>query len=316
MKWLASFAGLLVALGFGLGCGGHSGAATGDASKAMPSPAPAAAANRDAPLVELTALAEYVAGAPILMAVTVENDERDAFYTGLPVLGWLDVPVELQWTLRAAGAEAIVLSDGVLNDEGGGGHSLDHNEKLSMLVDLGTLASELEPGHYEVRIGYPVDDFVPSRWVGFDIVAPTKQEAAALRGVAASADVTPSQGWGAFVGGVPAGALPSIDALPSRLRGRLALHLFVQSAVYGSVDLAEAPLDPLALITDELLLGEREVLRYELLRAREDPAANRVRRAVESKWPGMRWRLDAVDGGYGFLEVQRERGQQRRSKKD
>ncbi len=308
-------AGLLLGQVVGPGCGGVGGAARGDPPKAAPGSRSTSPVAQGAPLVELEPLASYLAGGPMLMRITVTNRDRDRFYTGLPTLDWVQTSSELQWTLRPVGATAVVISDGVLHDEGGGGQSLGHAERLSMLVDLSALAPDLEPGQYEVRVGYPVDDFVPSAWVRFEVVAASDVEAAALRTTALAAGVRPTQGWGSFLSTVPGATLPSIEALPDRVRTQLAVHLLVQRACYGTADLEDLSLEPLAFITDDTLEGEREALRYELLRAREDPSAHRVRRSIESKWPGLRYRLDAVDGGYGFLEVQREQAQRRRATK-
>lgn len=318
-----SFSGLAAVFGVSLsllvGCGANP-------TPAPDAPTPRAEAPKPppedpdtvSPHVSLSVLPSYAAGAPILIGLTVRNDDRDVLYGGLPTFDWLEPPTRAAWTLRDGQGKETLLSEGWVNEESDGGQTLESGAALSMLVDLSTLAPDLDPGIYQVRAGYPVDDFVASEWATLTIEAPAPNEAAALRAVAFVAGRTPEQGWGGFLAGAPKGVMESVTPLPKAIRAQVGLHVFVQRALYGKDRLEKLGLKELDFIDGGPLDGEREVLRYELLRAREDAAANDLRETILAQWPGLRWRVDGVDGvdgGYGFLEVQRELAERRKAYK-
>lgn len=297
----------VLALGFyALACG----------SQAI-APPPASAPVSDhggKPTISIDAAPPYLEGFPMLLAVTVANGERGLLLSDLPRVGIFEDPLLLRWVARSTSSgEEQVLSSGVIphDEEERGGFDLNFGEQQSMLVDLARVAPALSAGDYDLRVGYPLGEFVESEVIPFRVLAAAPRDAAFAARVLAP---LPTEGrrWNTLVERSDAAFPVPPEDLSTESKRLVAWHRFVHRAVRDERSLSEQSLEGLEDVRGGPLDAEREVLRYELLSARGDESAEGLRQTIERQWPAWVWRIDAIDRGVGHLTYQRERWQRTR----
>ena len=96
--------------------------------------------------------------------------------------------------------------------------------------------------------------------------------------------------------------------LSAQARRALVPYLIVREAVQGPEPLASFPLDFfMAQAAEGPWASEASVLAYELRWARQAPDLTEQRIALLGSWPGVEFRLKAIEAGAGRLTTLRKR---------
>lgn len=258
-----------------------------------------------APQVTVEADPEYRVGFPMVVAVTLRNTTVGTTWSTLPAFDLLALSVPVQFTFVTASGRRIDLPTRSLRGGEGppDGISLGPGEARTMLFDISELDPPLTPGAYTLESLYRTrHGSYPAPPLPVAIVAPSHEDgvnAARLR----SAQNAPEPSWSRFLDEGRAD-LPEVELSPEGWRA-LAFHESVHRAVYGH--LALKAIDPALFDGFKAgpLAGEAALIRLELWLARGDGRAARVREKLLVQWPGLRWRVEEIDAGRGWLAVLR-----------
>jgi hypothetical protein len=261
---------------------------------------------------------EYLEGFPMIFAVTVYNSTEHVTYYGLPPFGLLSMSPPLQIVLRKEdGTEYVYEERSVEQDKiPGQGFKLEPGDRRRVLFDLGNLPPQLEAGSYRMKVRLiserrrsaaepaPVQVREPD---------PADSSTAALLRTINDED---EPGWAVFIRynwhtiytrrpapkkEVAEGRAVDASGLSEEGREALALHLFLHRATYGPGEVAELDPGDTEAFARGPLEGEAAVLRYEILVARDDPAAEKKRKEILEQFPGLQWRVEAIENGNGWL---------------
>src|SRR5262249_19754906 len=144
-----------------------------------------------------------------------------------------------------------------------------------------------------------------SRPVEIEFVAPPDQdaqEAARLRRLGNSPTDTGT--WSPFLEKNWNTVKPG--ALSPEAQRQLALHLFLHRAIYAPEPLVKLDVAPLRATASPIWKPEAAVLEFEIRAARDHAAAERaLAPAMRTEYPTMRYRVEEVLRGEGFLTTYR-----------
>lgn len=261
------------------------------------------------PLVRIQASASYVCEGPMLVGLQVRADAPDMIYMGLPLVQWFDDPLCAEWTVRTAGGE--VFKAGVAQASGNGAvFGLDPGDEHHTLVDLAALLHGIPQGTHSLEVEFPADDPVRSEPVALNVVRGSDFDQDIIRRVR---DGTGGDGgWNDFFASDWRWTeAPPLNETSEATRNALALHLYLHRAFYGDKDVGKLAVEPLEAFTDPLLIAEAAVLRHEIVFATGHPVADKWKAYVFEHWPGLAWRIEKSEAGFGFLRTNRDVCQQR-----
>jgi hypothetical protein len=249
--------------------------------------------------LELEALPEYVQGFPLPVALTLTNVSAGTGVNDIP--GWTP------WSVgRAALTFGFVDAGGkrhevVLPRPKGDvmGESYGPKQGRRMLFDMSLLHGLPPAGAYTLDVAF-TDGHERARSNPARIVF----KHASHEDAAAAAKLAHGASWGEFVGGN--WRTVKVPALSAPAQQQMALHVFVQRAVYGPEKLAEQPLAWLDALAHGPFAPEAELYRVELLAARKDPRARAVADALVARTPGLRDAVTSALAGAGELSFLRQ----------
>jgi len=257
------------------------------------------------PAVIVEAERRYLLGFPLVIAVTFDNGSGAAEFFALPELHLLvtRAAVSLQLEPTKGGAPLSIKPSPTETGVPSPSVSLGPGERRRMALDLSNLGLDIQPGTYRLTLGLHVGRY--ARWsdpVPVEFVQPSDQdaqEATRLRRLGVAP--TDTGAWAPFLtrnwNTVQASPQTSPDAV-----GQMALHLFLHRALYAPDSVAQLDPAPLKKITSPILSVEAAVLEYEILHARNDVTArDKLGQTLLSRWPGLRYRLERIRRGEGFL---------------
>lgn len=253
-----------------------------------------------APPIKLEAAAEYLMHFPMLVAITCVNDSPSRTFYRLPEGDYLDTvsPVELIFT-SSEGQRIAFHAASLARETGYEGFTLHPHEAREMLLDLSWCQSKLKPGAYHLqakyhtRVGSSTSASVPLK---IKAASPSDMsEAAALRRQSDTLEPT----WGNFLQYTRHTVAPS--NLSDEARHALALHLFLNHALYGPKPIADLETASLTSHPTGPLAGEFALLNYEILMARHSASGGQEEQRIRHKWPGLQWRLEEIKQGSGLL---------------
>lgn len=264
------------------------------------------------PTVEVQTMPRYFCDAPMLVRLTVRAAAPDMIYMGLPVVQWFDDPFSAEWTIRTEAGEVLTagVAEPSANSSYGAEFGLDPGDEHQTLVDLAALLHEVPPGRHALTVTYPVDGPVPSAPVTLNVECPNEAERRLIRQVRDGTGGDAS--WNDFFAGDWKWAEKApLDEASDEVSEALSLHLYLHRAFYGDLGVKGLDVEPLEAMTDPLLVAEAAVLRHEIVHAAGQPVASQWKAYVAKHWPGLVWRVEKSEAGFGFLKTQRDACQQR-----
>ena len=273
------------------------------------------------PLLTIETFPEYMSGFPMIVAVTITNaTAKSTFYnlTGCDL--WNPVS-----------AVSITLSDdsggkkefpSASSDAGEGppeGFTLRPGESRRMLYDISELNPSLEPGTYRLVASYRLRvGSMEAPPVQFKVAsAPSMDSVIALQLRNCNDIREPSwidfilYNWRTvYVGGPPSEREEKFDhvnayQLSPRAKQALAFHFFIHRAVYGPDKVRDLDTGPIGSFGIGPLEGEAALARLEILHERGDRSQKSLQEGILRKWPGLKWRVDQIQQGEGFLTTAR-----------
>jgi hypothetical protein len=244
---------------------------------------------------------EYVAGLPMIVAITFECDHPRAELNRVPRpgLGSFD---GIGVRLRPAGSTTVVAEHEpfvVPHEHGRRGLHLDPGERRRVLLELSpVMPDDLAPGDYdlEVTLSQLATTPTPPNPVRIQLRAPGTAERAAMARF--RAEVAEGGGWLDWAEKSRPG-----ETMQQRLSGVETLR-FVR--LWGAlhdfdVSLADVPLDATSNMPP-LVQPEVEIFEAELRAARGQPVGGRLR-SLRKTHPDLAWWIDAVLGGCSTLRA-------------
>ena len=272
-----------------------------------------------APSVTIEAADRYLIGLPIIVAVICENTTDRMTYYFLPDCNPFTPPRPFTFTLKRQHSGEIIAFPEASLPEGEGlpaGFTLEPREARRMLCDLSLYNRSLTTGAYQLEATYHTQqDVAEARPVDIEMAEPPPADEPVLNLLRSVNDMG-KMSWGHFVRynwrtiytrrpapkeEIAEGRAVDATGLSKEGREALALHLFLHRATYGTNKIAA--LDPSH--TDAFargpLEGEAAVLRYEILVARDDPSVEKERAKIVEQFPGLKWRVEAVENRDGRL---------------
>lgn len=264
------------------------------------------------PTVVLETKPRYLFGLPMMVSMTVRNDTTDMLFWRLPFVEWFGNPLDARWVVRTEAGTTLEagIADTLPADDTGGGFALDPTDACTMLVDLAALLPRVPAGTHALSAEFPVDVPVVSEPVALRVDLPSSFDAQIVEAVreGTSGDGT----WGTFFDrDWTWSEVPGLTQASDPVRADLALPLFVHRALYGDENVADLELGRLDAFAQGLLEAEAAVLRHEILHAGGRPVAEQWKEYIATRWPGLRWRVEQTERGFGFLRVTRDRVQAR-----
>ena len=277
--------------------------------------------------ISLEAFPEYLIGFPMIVAVTCKNTTERASYYALPDCDlWRATgAVEFRF-VSGEGREMVLPSEpSATGEDPPEGFDLEPGESRRMLFDISGVSPSLSSGNYELSAKYSLPKGVAhARPVKVTLVAPEPLDSAIALTLRSNNDLNePSwmnfvlYNWRTvFVVSPPADTqqLPYVDAsrLSPRAKEALAFHFFLHHALYGPKKVGELSVKDVAAFSHGPLEGEASLLRLEVLIVRGDRSAPSVQKELSTTWPGLKWRIDEISQGAGFLTTARHsRGAER-----
>lgn len=255
-----------------------------------------------------------VLGAPILVAVTVNNPRPERTYLALPPIEWFAVPPPVEFRLVPAdagpGTEALVLPVRKAQRHEGPprGMVLDPGQSHRALVDLSELEPPLHAGRWRLDARYFAEPLPPvaAPGVELEVVLPATPASAKALAALRSRHLGRDPSWNEVLLANPRTIEDEeLADLDPTSRAAVALHLWLHRAAYGPTPVAALDPAPLASLGAGPLEGEVAVLEHELLAARGDPSAPARASVIASRWPGLRWRIEDDVAGQGLVQMLR-----------
>ena len=272
---------------------------------------------RTTPPIRIEVFPKYWNGFPMVVSAICYNPSEKEEYYHLPEVKLFSALGPMAFSLVDEEGSRITLPATINEGEGPRrGFTLSPGASRRMLFDLSSMTIEPTPGEYEISAEY--------RWQHGASTAPAKTTvfedppsedstiAAVLRSQTDSHEVL----WSHFVKynwrtiyterSAPKEAVAegrAVDATGLSRRGRkvLAFYLFLHRATYGPKGVSELRPSDTEAFARGPLKGEAAVLRYEILVARDDPAAAETRKEILEQFPGLQWRVEAIEDGNGRL---------------
>jgi hypothetical protein len=268
---------------------------------------PASAKVKMLPALKAQAAPAYLAGAPMLVAVTFDNDEPGSDFRGLPEADLLDDALPFDFTFTDEhGRKSVVHGGAPRPDEPGqGGFTLKSHEQRTMLVLLPAPAAVV--GTVRVQVSLTLAG-ATARAAPFEthIERPSAADAARLAALAAEND-RGEPSWSAFL--LANWRTVDAHALSPAARKAVALHLFLHRAIYAAEPAEKLDVRALADFAAGPTEGEARLLELEILRARHDAGAAALQAAIEQRFPGLKWRVaEIVDGNGRIADARRSFG--------
>jgi hypothetical protein len=186
------------------------------------------------------------------------------------------------------------------------------SEVRLMLVDVSTLRGilNLQPGTYDLQVAaLRVALSELSNTVQTSVRALTEaEEQTRSQLIVRRFDAPLPDRWPLFLESNPTTlSAPLANAFGEDVRPIMRFYLWLHRALWGPIGPEGLQVGELDGLATGVFEAEVAALKYELVVARRDPGAGQIRQAMLGKWPGLRWRLERVDEGKGFLTIHRER---------
>lgn len=257
------------------------------------------------PPIAVKAPAAWRIGFPCFVVVSIENPTTTRTWFLLPWGEPLRAPGPISFTLTDTHGRIVELPGAPVEaGEGpGSGITFPPGAVRSLLLDLSDYEPDITPGVwrldavYETRYG--VSAAPP---VTLTVVASSEEDtraAAMLKAAAPGRFPT----WLTLAAAGP-DTLPDVDLSPEAWR-ELAFHELLHRLIH-------APTPPRAVdpavcdgFDGDLMEPEAALLRLELLRAREDAAADSLAASLATTHPGLRWRIERIVAGRGWVSTLR-----------
>lgn len=258
------------------------------------------------PEIVLEVMPSYLRSLPMMVALTVRNTAPDMIYMGLPMVQWFGNPLDVRWSVQTEQGALVQVGKAEVSQHSDSGFGLDPGDERTMLVDLAALLPELPAGRHNLWAEYPVDAPVPSQPVTIDVVEINAFDAQVARAVRQGTGGTHT--WREFFDrDWTWDEAPTWDRVSAPVWQAMTLHLFVHRACYGDDAIEELSGSLLKGLADGPARGEAAVLRHELLLAEGQPEeADKWKETVARQWPGLSWRCEQSEQGFGFLATIRE----------
>lgn len=254
--------------------------------------------------VEIAAAPHYLIGLPIIVSVSWNNETTDATLMRVPDLDLVfSQGGRLNVSLVPREGDGVPLDSGFARgEEGEQGLTIEPGTKRRMVCDLTNMGVLFHPGHYDLTLTLLHHSVYRSNTVPIHLTAlghSDRVEADRLRHLGGETGLD-TGAWRFFLEGNPH-AVKVAPTFGAAAREQLALHLFLQHAIWTRGKLAHVDPAPLRAIHGPHLDAEVAALSYELLHARHDPHAAAARKAMLARFPGLRHRAESADAGEGQL---------------
>lgn len=270
------------------------------------------------PSVRVEMFEEYLIGFPVIISIVCDNPDDGGEFYNIPMIDLLSATSPLAVTLIDTDGKRLELpaasTKGI--DEPAGGFMLSSGEARRMLFDLSNLDVQPAPGTYRTEADY--------KWKHRRIAAPTEtitfvepsQQDRRTGAMLRTQNDSEKALWNHFIQynwrtiytqrpapkeEIAKGRAVDASTLSEEGRKALALYLFLHRATYGSEGVSELRPSDAEAFARGPLEGEAAVLRYEILIARDDPSASAERKKILEQFPGLQWRVEAIEDGNGRL---------------
>jgi len=271
-----------------------------------------------APPIILEAFPNYILGSPMIVAITCQNPTPQSSFYNLPECDLLTAPgpVEIVFTSKDGYKIVLPATSPSLSEGPPKGFTLNPGDSRRMLFDISGLNPELIAGTYQLTSSYRLrTGSSASSPVEVKLITPSSADSIVADLMYSQNDLN-EPSWSNFleynwrtiyVTKPPKEEQKQqeiwVDASSLSQEGKqaLAFHLFIHYAVYGPIKLAEIDLEMIEAFASGPLAGEAAVIRLEILMARGDRLAEEEEVNILSKWPGLKWRVEEIKQGYGFL---------------
>ncbi len=279
---------------------------------------------RTTPPIRVEVFSEYLVGFPYIVSIVCYNPSDKSEFYNLPEANLLSAPGPVAFTLIDADGNRLEFpAASTKTGEGPSiGFTLSSGGTRRMLFDLSNLNVQPDPGEYTLEATYTwehgTSDAPPETVTFIDPSSGDSTIAAILRSRTDSEKALWSHflryNWRTIYTRRPApkkeiaeGRAVDASGLSEEGRESLALHLFLHRATYGPKSVAELSPAETEAFAEGPLKGEAAVLRYEILTARGDASASTERKKILDRFPGLKWRIEAIDEGNGRLRRLRRR---------
>jgi hypothetical protein len=263
------------------------------------------------PAITIEAEPRYVAGFPMLVAVTLRNTAADTDYLNLPALGLaypLDsIAMELE---PADGGQAVRAGPQFTwRDRNLFKLQLMSRESMRSVIDLSDFGQPVPPGRYGLKLLLYAHSkvFRASNVVRVEIVAPSdaeRAEAERLRRMGLRDNMPDTGSWQPFLTRNPQTVTVGPEVQGPAL-DQLRLHLVLHRAAYDPEPLANFPVARLREIRG-VAAAEAQILEYEMLTMREGrDGAEALRARLLASAPELGKRLRQIEAGEGLLRTLR-----------
>jgi hypothetical protein len=265
--------------------------------------------------VRLQAAPEYVIGLPFFIEVTLANETEGAEYYDLIPCDPLSPPFPVELTFTAGATSVTLPARSSMRGEARKGFDLVPGESRTFVLDVSELEPTLEPGPWQCQARWVMRHERPlSAPITLALVAPDPADLPLLARLRmAGGSQTPS--WANLI---KSPTQPEEEEIMERLSERtsraLVPYLILHQALQGSESLSAFPPEVLAPHQQGPWASEAGVLAYELLWARQAPDLAQRRTALLQRWPGLAFRVEAIETGAGLLTtLRRQYGRAERS---
>jgi hypothetical protein len=281
-----------------------------------------------APSVFLEAFPEYLIGFPMVVAVTCWNKTEKSTFYNLPGCDLWETVSPVGFTFITDDGRKTVLPTASTSAREGPpeGFKLAPGESRRMLFDLSSLNPPSTPGTYHLIATYKLNAGASvSEPVEIELIAPEPLDSAVSLQLRGHNDVNEAS-WVNFIRNnwrtiyvtspppEKKDVVPYVDAfrLSQRAKEVLAFHFFLHRAVYGPEKVGSLSAKQVEACAKGLLESEAKLLQLEILKARNDRSAKNLQEELLTKFPGVRFRLEEIERGEGFLTTaRRSRGAER-----
>lgn len=253
------------------------------------------------PPITLSARSECLLGFPCFVAVTLYNPTEVRTWYRLPWGDPLKAPGPVAFTLTASDGRIIQLPGApVLAGEAPlRGVTLEPGASRTLLLDLSDYEPEVTPGPWRLDAAYESRSGSSSAApVAVTFVAPSPEDARGAGALkSAAADRFPT--WLALALSGP-DTLPDIELSPAAWR-ELAFHELLHRILHARQPPAAVDSSICDGFEGDFLEPEVALLRLELLLARNDSSAVALAEALLAAHPGLRWRVERIREGRGWI---------------
>jgi len=264
------------------------------------------------PAVRIDVMPSYGVGLPMMVALTVYNPSRDVLYFDLPHVDWFGDPRGARWVVITddGRVHAVGMATLSLVPSEGGGFGLDPGDAHTTLVDLAALMPDLPAGDHRLHVEYPFEVTAVSPPVVLRIEPLAGVDAEVARAVREG--TLGDRTWAGFLRGDWIWQeRPPFERVRPEVMRALTLPLFLHRAAYGDEDVRGLDLAALDRLDQGPLEAEAALLRHEVAHAADPPLAAHWDAVVRARWPGLVWRIERTERGFGLLRGLRDRTQRR-----